>query len=191
MKSKKTNVPRETSKDRMTVLGDLTLRDLRPSLRGQFGSSVSDMAAGERRNLLALTKIFELIVSGRIPQRAGEDYFVTVCRLIVHGLSDTQASAATRRALDKALAEIKRGNPWTTGVADLAEMRGWRGKRAVTRTVLLLSMLEKSIGRTALMGWLERPNPNLGGRSPIDLLRTHRWVMLADFLDDMLTGSTT
>jgi hypothetical protein len=184
-----TNAKDKQRKDRLTATQ--TFADLRPGLREHFGSTVSAMAAGERRNLLALTKIFELIVSGRIPQRAGEDYFVTVCRLIVHGLSDTQASAATRRALDKELAEIKRGNPWTTGVADLAEMRGWRGKRAVTRTILLLSMLEKSIGRSALMGWLERPNPNLDGRSPIDLLRTHRWVMLADFLDDMLTGSTT
>jgi hypothetical protein len=57
--------------------------------------------------------------------------------------------------------------------------------------VLLLTMLEKSVGRVTFTGWLQRPNSNLSGRTPVDLMRADRWVMLADFLDDILTGSNT
>jgi hypothetical protein len=191
MKSKKTNAPRETSKDRMTVPDSPTLGDLSPILREQFGSIVIAKKTAERRNTLAILKILELIVSGRVHQQAGEDYFVTTCRLIVYGPSDVRTSAATRRELNKALAEIKGGDLRTIGAAGIVEMRNWRGRRAVTRTILLLTMLERSIGPRELTGWLERSNPNLGNRAPADLLRANRWVMLADFIDNMLTGSPT
>jgi hypothetical protein len=191
MKSKKTNAPRETSKDRMTVPDNLTLGDLSPILREQFGSVVTARKTAERRNTLAILRILELIVSGRVPQRAGEDYFVTTCRLIVHGPSDVRTSAATSRELNKALAEIKGGDRRTIGSAGIVEMRNWRGRRAVTRTISLLTMLERSIGPRELTGWLERSNPNLGNRAPTDLMRAKRWVTLADFIDNMLTGSPT
>jgi len=191
MNSKKASHPRETNEGNVIDVDGLALPDLRPSLREQFGGVATDIEAANRGNLLAILKILELIVSRRIRQRPGENYFVTICRLIVHRPPDTQTSAATRRTLNKALAEIERGNPWTTSVADIAEMHSWRGKRAVTRTILLLTILEKSIGRDALTGWLQRSNPNLGGQAPVDLMRADRWVILADFLDDMLTGSTT
>jgi hypothetical protein len=56
---------------------------------------------------------------------------------------------------------------------------------------LLLTILEKMIGRVGLTEWLRRSNPNLGGQAPIDVLEAGRWVMLADFIDGMLTGSAT
>ncbi len=140
---------------------------------------------------MALLKILELIVSGRIPQRPGEDYFHTACRLIVHGLSGLQTTAATRRAAEKAVAEIKRDTSPARSPADLVEMRNWRGKRVITRSISLLVTLERSIGQRELMRWLEKPNPNLGSRAPVDLMHATRWATLADFLDDMLTGSTT
>jgi hypothetical protein len=191
MKSQKANHQRETHEGRVINVDGLALPDLGSSLREQFEGVATDIEAANRRNLLAILKILELIVSRRIRQRPGENYFVTICRLIVHGPPDTHTSAPTRRTLNKALAEIKRGNPWTTSVADIAEMRSWRGKRAVTRTILLLTILENSIGRDALTGWLQRSNPNLGDQAPVDLMRADRWVVLADFVDDMLTGSTT
>ncbi len=167
------------------------LEDPRPLLREKFGNLLTDRMAAERRNTLAILKLLELIVSGRIPQRAGEDYYVTACRLIVHGLAGVQTTAATRRAADKALAEIKRDFSPARSPADLVEMRSWRGKRVITRSILLLATLEKSIGQSELMRWLEKPNPNLGSQAPVDLMHAKRWAPLADFLDDMLTGSTT
>jgi len=173
------------------VTAKLVIEDLRPTLREQFGTVVTDKLAADRRQDLAMLKILELIVSGRIPKRESENYFVTTCRVIVHGVSDLKTSAATRRTLNKALAEIEGSNGWTTRSADITEMRAWRGKRAISRAVLLLALLEKLIGPVELTGWLQSPNPNLHGRAPADLMRANGWVMLADFIDHMLTGSPT
>jgi hypothetical protein len=54
--------------------GELTRGDLSPILRQQFRSVVTAKKAAERRNTLAILKILELIVSGRMPQQAGEDF---------------------------------------------------------------------------------------------------------------------
>jgi hypothetical protein len=132
----KTKRKRDERKCRTADKANLT-EGLRPSLHEQFGSALTEQEVAERGNTLAILKILEQIVSGRIPQRPGEDYFVTTCRLIVHGLSGVQTTAATRRALDKALAEMKRGTPGAKRLADLVEMRGWRGKGTVTRSILL------------------------------------------------------
>jgi hypothetical protein len=56
---------------------------------------------------------------------------------------------------------------------------------------LLLTELEKLVGPVELTGWLQRPNPNLGNRAPVALMEAGRWRVLADFLDDMFTGSPT
>ena len=39
--------------------------------------------------------------------------------------------------------------------------------------------------------WLRIPNQLLGGKRPLDLLADRQWQVLADFVDDMLTGSPT
>lgn len=165
--------------------------DPRPVLGEEFGDLLADRMAAGRRNTLAILKLLELIVSGRIPQRAGEDYFITACRIIVHGLSGLQTTAATRRAVGKALAEIKRDTSSARSPVDWVQMRSWRGKRVITRSILLLASLEGTIGRSQLIHWLHKPNPNLGSRAPVDLVHANRWAALAVFLDDMLTGSTT
>jgi len=74
MKSKRIKAPREISTERITVPGELTLVDLSPSLREQFGSVVTAKRTAERRNTLPILRMLELIVSGRISQRAGEDF---------------------------------------------------------------------------------------------------------------------
>ena len=80
---------------------------------------------------------------------------------------------------------------WDAKIPDLVEMRAWRGNRRITRTVVLLACLSKLLDFEDLQRWLENPNPNLGGHSPTDLLTRGRWTVLADFINDMLTGSPT
>lgn len=68
-------------------------------------------------------------------------------------------------------------------------MRGWDGKRTITRTVVLLTCLGGLLGPGALQKWLETPSPNLNGAAPVDLLDAGKWTVLADLIDDMLTGT--
>lgn len=82
-------------------------------------------------------------------------------------------------------------NRWTMKRTDLVAMRDWRRKRAPTRAILLLVLLEKSLGYAGLRSWLETHNPNLAGKAPLDLMTGRKWVILGDFLDDILTGSPT
>ncbi len=70
-------------------------------------------------------------------------------------------------------------------------MRSWRRKRAATRAIPLLTALSEAIAPVELAKWLEMPNPNLANRAPLDLVRAQKWLVLADFADDMLTGSPT
>ena len=80
---------------------------------------------------------------------------------------------------------------WHAQIQDLVEMRAWRGKRSISRTVVLLVLLSRITDLEDVQRWLEKPNPNLSGEAPIDLLRQGRWTVLADFIDDMLTGAPT
>ncbi len=182
---------RKKAKHRITEPDNLRCENLRPIVRERFDEVVTEKQPANRRRSLANLKILELIVSGKIPQRAGEDYFLTACRIISSGLSDTRVAAATKRTFNKALAEIKRADRWTTTLADMVEMRGWGAKGAITRTILLLTLLQKMIGRVELMAWLQQPNPNLGSHAPVDLMRDNRWAVLANFVDEMLTGAPT
>lgn len=72
---------------------------------------------------------------------------------------------------------------------DLNAMRSWKGKRKITRTVLLLVLLERVLSHDEFTRWIERPNQLLGSDAPIDLLNRRQWRMMGDFLDDFLTGA--
>lgn len=68
-------------------------------------------------------------------------------------------------------------------------MRSWRGKRSITRALVLASWLDASLDPGALPIWLESPNPRLHGAAPVDLLHSGNWRAFADFVDDMFTGA--
>lgn len=70
-------------------------------------------------------------------------------------------------------------------------MRGWHGKRSITRAVVLLACLAGLLEPGALQVWFETPNPRLNGVSPVDLLEAGKWVVFADMVDDLLTGATS
>lgn len=72
---------------------------------------------------------------------------------------------------------------------DLVAMRAWKGKRSITRTVVLLTRLDGILKPGSLSEWLETPKFKLNGRAPIDLLALGEWTVLADVIDDMLTGA--
>ncbi len=133
----------------------------------------------------------ELIVAGKVPQKPGEDYYVTACRLAVEGFETLKLSPETRRALSRACSELESERRCAKRCVDIVGMRSWRGKRAPTRTILLLTALGETIGPVELTKWLETPNPNLGNRAPINLALRGQWSCVADFVDDMLTGSPT
>lgn len=173
------------------VADAMGLENLLPILQEQFGEVVIEKQQADLQRNLASLKILELIVSGKIPQRPGEDYFTTTCRVIASVPSELKFSATTNRMLHKALADLKRADRWTTTLANIVEMRAWGTKRAVVRTVLLLTALERMIGSMELAKWLENPNPNLNQQAPVHFLRTGSWTVLADLIDDMLTGSPT
>jgi len=160
-------------------------------LQERFGKDVADRQAAERKRDLAVLNILGLVVTGEIPQRVNEDYFMTVCRIIGGGSIEIKTSAKTKRAINQAVAAITATSRWRTGPAQIVEMRTWRGQSAITRTILLLVVLEKLIGPADLKGWLQAPNPNLDGHTPVNLMDKGQWSVLADFIDDMLSGSPT
>ena len=79
----------------------------------------------------------------------------------------------------------------TRWVPDLVVMRNWKGRRAITRAIVLLTCFDQLLIPGKLQDWIERPNPNLEGASPADLLKQGEWTVLADLVDDMLTGAPT
>jgi len=174
-----------------TVTDKLERRDLRPIRSEQSGTLIREIQESDQRCTLATLKIVELIVSGKVPQKPGEDYYLTACRLVVEGLESFKLSPKTKRALTKACSELQSQRRRAARRVDIVEMRSWRGKRAPIRAILLLTALAEAIGPAELAKWLEMPNPNLRGRAPADLMRTDRWLVLADFVDDMLAGSPT
>ena len=70
-------------------------------------------------------------------------------------------------------------------------MRGWHGKWSITRAVVLLACLAGLLEPGDLQVWLEKPSPGLNGVAPVDLLEAGEWTVLADLIDDMLTGAPT
>ncbi|MGH7973674.1 MAG: hypothetical protein ACREIC_33570, partial [Limisphaerales bacterium] len=60
------------------------LKNLPPSLRQRFGSAAIEKQEAERKSTLAILRILELLVTGKIPHPAREDYFAATCRLILH-----------------------------------------------------------------------------------------------------------
>ena len=181
---------RQNRKERLTAAVIGSLKNLRPLFRQYCDCDlIMQRQEAKKRSLLAILTILELIVSGSIPQATGEDYTTTACRLVQHGLCKVKVSGSTRRKFNKALAALKES--WTVNLIDIVKMRGWRGKRATTRALLLMALMEKTIGSAAMRKWLRNPNPNLAGKAPLDLARTGKWLVLADFVDDMLTGSPT
>jgi Protein of unknown function (DUF2384). len=74
---------------------------------------------------------------------------------------------------------------------DLVAMRSWRGKRRISRALILIACLDRLVGPDGLKEWLESPNPRLGNSVPIALLKAGKWKLIADMIDDMLTGSPT
>lgn len=179
------------NKEELTRSAIVSADNVRPVLHAYFGNVVADKHEAERLTKLAALKIFEFIVSGQVPHLPGEDYYVTACRLIGQGLKDIKASPNTKRALAKLFKNLRPDKRWTTTAADVVEMRKWRGKRAPTRAILLLTLLQGIIGPAELAKWLESSNPNLADEAPIDLLQKTKWTLLADFIDDMMTGSPT
>ena len=177
-------------KHRLTAADIGSLKNVRPLLRRHCESEViKQRQEAKQRSLLAILTILELIVSGAIPQSPGEDYTTTACRLVQNGLRKAKVSPKTRRKFNKAWAGLKQS--WTMNRLDVVKMRSWRGKRVGTRALLLMALLEKMIGPADMRNWLRNPNPNLAGKAPLDLARTGKWLVLADFIDDMLTGSPT
>jgi hypothetical protein len=167
--------------DRATAKEMRALKNLRPSLHRFFSNMIFDKQEADKRSKLAALKILELIASGQVPQLPGEDEFQTACRLVVHGVGEIKTSASTRKKLKKALDTLMEPNRWTMKMADLVAMRDWRGNRAPIRAILLLVFLEKSIGYADLRSWLEKRNPNLAGKAPLDLMTGRKWVILGDF----------
>jgi hypothetical protein len=70
-------------------------------------------------------------------------------------------------------------------------MRTWKGKRRITRTVVLLTCLDGILEPGSLLEWLETPKPKFNGHAPIDLLALGKWTVVADVIDDMLTGASS
>jgi hypothetical protein len=74
---------------------------------------------------------------------------------------------------------------------DLVAMRSWTGNQSITRALVLIACLDRLLGAEGLKEWLESPNPRLGNSVPIALLKAGKWKLIADLIDDMLTGSPT
>jgi uncharacterized protein (DUF2384 family) len=75
-------------------------------------------------------------------------------------------------------------------IPDMVKMRGWRGKRAIVRTLLLLAFFDRGLRSGVLIGWLERPNPRLNGDAPSNLIERGQWKIPGDWLDEMLSGDS-
>ena len=150
--------------DRATAKEMRALENLRPRLHRFLSNMISDKQEADKRSKLAALKILELIASGQVPQLSGEDEFQTACRLVVHGVGEIKTSASTRKKLKNALDTLMEPNRWTMKTADLVAMRDWRGKRAPTRAILLLSRSKNQLGtpiygrgwKSAIQTWQAR-----------------------------------
>jgi len=91
-------------------------------------------------------------------------------------------SAAKRARLMKRGMEIMR-------CPDLVAMRAWKGERVITRTIVLSVCLDQLMVPGGLQDWLERRRSDLDGESPVGLIKRGEWTVLADLIDDMLTGA--
>jgi hypothetical protein len=74
---------------------------------------------------------------------------------------------------------------------NLVAMREWRGNQSITRALVLIACLGRLVGSEDLRKWLESPNPRLGNSAPTVLLKAGKWKLIADLIDDMLTGGPT
>lgn len=74
---------------------------------------------------------------------------------------------------------------------DLVAMRSWKGNQRISRALLLIACLDRLLGPDGLKEWLESPNPRLGNSAPTVLLKAGKWKLIADLIDDMLTGGPT
>ena len=81
------------------------------------------------------------------------------------------------------------GKRQTRWVPDLVAMRAWKGERAITRTIVLLVCLDQLLVPGGLQDWLDRRRPDLDGESPVGLIKRGEWTVIADLIDDMLTGA--
>jgi hypothetical protein len=70
----------------------------------------------------------------------------------------------------------------------VADMRGWKGNRAIIRSLLLLAHLDRIGGHKPLELWLEKSNLLLAGARPIDVIAEGKWGVVSDLVDEMLTG---
>jgi hypothetical protein len=70
----------------------------------------------------------------------------------------------------------------------LFKMRGSKGSHAIVRAIILIIYLDALLLPGKLEDWLERPNGELDGASPIDLIKRGQWQMLAEWIDVLLTG---
>jgi transcriptional regulator with XRE-family HTH domain len=127
---------------------------------------------------------------GRLAKRAGVPVEVVhrfeACQAGGVRLSDLLAVAKalgirlTVQALPK--------EPGPSQLLNLSEMRAWRGKQVIVRTAVLLVCLNQVLSPEGFRTWLKRRDPELDGNSPLEILNRGKWRILADLIDDMLTG---
>jgi len=159
------------------------LQNIDPSLRRFIEGEMHKIRQADKRRRLAVLRLLEFVVSGMVPRPAGEDDTVTVCRLISNGARDLNVSRSMKRKINKALAPFKRRNRWTAKTEDVVRMREWRGPRAATRAIVLIVLVGETCGHGEMQKWLENPNPNFDGKTPIDFVLAQKWKELADHLD--------
>lgn len=132
---------------------------------------------------------------------------------------DGPAAPARRSPLDQVKAVVEstadlreaNGNLSAARVAkvfgvSLSQLAGWlgRSKQAVSKTPDADSLQDalgyfERVARIRLVTmddaefrkWLRTPHDLLGDASPLDMLANGGWQAMADYVDDVLTGSTT
>jgi hypothetical protein len=162
------------------------LQDIDPALARFVKHEVLKIRQADTRRKLAVVKLMEFVVSGKVPKPVEEDDTVTVCRLISNGVRDLDVSESTKRKISIALAPFNEASRWKAKTKDVVAMREWRGSRAATRAILLIVLLGKACGHAQMETWLENPNPKLNGNAPVDFVRAQKWTELADHLDAVL-----
>ena len=114
------------------------------------------------------------------------------------------------KAVVKATGDLRvaNGNLSATAVASafgvsLNQLAGWLGRtrQALTKTPDADSLqnelaffervarLRAAVSPEAFLKWLRMPNPELDNKKPLDLLATGEPQVVADLVDDMLTGA--
>jgi len=156
-----------------------------------------EIAQGLQAGADAITEVFAKIITARYQgkQKTVERDELGKIKRVIEATADLRTSSGKLSANSVA-------GTFGLSVAELATVLG-RNRQAVSKTpdadslqALLrpferVARLRVTLSNSAFRKWLHLANDQLGKRTPLELIRAGKVKVIAEFVEDMLTGSPT